>query len=169
MATVSLSSTQITNRDATPRVRSNSRISRGPVLCSMGMVSATAADGPLSKYKLCSIPSNARVLQVLLTNTSLGGSLSTADFGLYQTTANGGAAVDVDFFGSTIALTSAQSNVDIMTEANGAGYGKEDTEKPVWEVLGLTTDPRIDYDVVATVIGQVIDAGSVTVQVTYQI
>lgn len=169
MATVSISSTQITNRDASPRVRSNSRLSRGPVICSMGMCSATAADGPLSKYKFCSIPSNARIAAVLLTNTSLGGSLSTADFGLYQTTANGGAAVDVDFFGSTIALTTAQSNVDITTEANGAGFGKEDMEKPLWEALGLASDPRIDYDVVATVVGQVIDAGSVAVQVNYQL
>lgn len=169
MATVSVSSTQITNRDASPRVRSNSRISRGPLLCSMGVCAASAADGPLSKYKLCSVPSNARVAQVLLTNTALGGSLSTANFGLYQTTDNGGAVVDEDFFGSTVALTTAQSNVDITTEANGAGLGKDDMEKPLWEALGLSTDPKIDYDVVATVVAQVIDAGTVAVQVTYQI
>lgn len=169
MATVSVSSTQITNRDASPRVRSNSRISRGPLLCSMGVCEASAADGPGSKYKLCSIPSNARIAQVLLSNKSLGGSLSTANFGLYKTTDDGGAVVDEDFFGSTVALTSAQSNVDITTEANGAGLGKEDMEKPVWEVLGLSADPKIDYDVVATVVDQVISAGSVALQVTYQI
>ena len=171
MATVSILSTQITNRDASPRVRSNSRISRGPLVCSMGMVAATAADGPGSKYKLCSIPSNARVAQVLLSNVSLGGSLSTANFGLYKTTADGGAVVDEDFFGSTVALTSAQSNVDITTEANGSAVGlaKANLEKPIWEALGLSADPRIDYDVVATVVDQVISAGAVAVQVTYQL
>lgn len=170
MATVSVSSTQITNRDASPRVLSNSRISRGPLLGSMGVCATSAADDIGSKYKFCSVPSNARIAQLLLSNSSLG-TAGAMDVGVYQTTDNGGAVVDADFFASAVALTSAQSNVDITSEANGANasIGKEDLEKPLWEALGLSADPKRDYDIVGTVTTATIDAGYVALQATYQI
>lgn len=170
MATVSVSSTQITNRDASPKVLSNARISRGALLSSMGVCATTAADDIGSKYILCSIPSNARVAQVLISNSSLG-TAGAANVGIYQTTENGSAVVDADFFASAVALTSAQSNVDITTEANGANasIGKEDMEKPLWEALGLTSDPRRDYDVVATLSTATVDAGHIALQVNYVI
>lgn len=170
MATVTVSSTQITNRDASPRVKSNSRISRGALLCSMGVCATTAADDIGSKYKLCSVPSNARVLALLLSCTSLG-TAGAADIGLYRTTDDGGAVVDADFFASAVALTSALSNSDVTTEANGANasIGKDDMEKPLWEILGLSADPRIDYDVVATVTTATVDAGNIALQVMYQL
>jgi hypothetical protein len=170
MATVSVKSTQITNRDASPRVRSNSRISRGALLCSMGVCATTAADDIGSKYNLCSIPSNARVAQLLLSCSSLG-TAGAANIGLWQTTDNGGAVVDADFFASAVVLTSALSNSDITTEANGANasIGKEDMEKPIWEILGLTADPKIDYDIVAQLTAATVDAGYVALQAVYQL
>lgn len=170
MATVSVSSTQITNRDASPKVRSNSRISRGALLCSMGVCATSAADDIGSKYILCSIPSNARVAQLLLSNSSLG-TAGAANVGVWQTTENGGAVVDADFFASAVALTSAQSNVDITTEANGANasIGKEDMEKPLWEILGLSADPKRDYDIVAQLSTASVDAGYIAMQAVYQL
>lgn len=168
MATVSVSSTQITNRDASPRVRSNSRISRSPLLCSMGVCATGAADDIGSKYKLCSVPSNARIAQVLLSCTSLG-TAGAANIGLWRTTDDGGAVVDADFFASAVVLTSALSNSDVTTEANSTGLGKDDMEKPLWEALGLSVDPKIDYDVVAQLSAATVDAGAIALQVTYQI
>lgn len=170
MATVSVSSTQITNRDSSPKVLNNSRISRGALLCSMGVCATTAADDIGSKYKLCSIPSNARVAQVLLSCTSLG-TAGAANVGIWQTTENGGAVVDADFFGSAVSLTSALSNSDITTEANGASsaHSKANMEKPLWEALGLSADPKRDYDVVAQLSTATVDAGAIALQVTYQI
>lgn len=170
MATVSVSSTQITNRDSSPRVRSNSRISRGPILCSMGVCATTAADDIGSKYKLCSVPSNARIAQVLLSCTSLG-TAGAANIGIWRTTDDGGAVVDADFFGSAVVLTSALSNSDITTEANGASsaHSKANMEKPLWEALGLSADPKIDYDVVAQLSAATVDAGAIALQVMYQL
>lgn len=164
MATVSVSSTQITNRDASPRVLNNARIIKGAVQMTCGTLEASAADAAGSKYKLCQVPSNARIAQVLLSCDDLG-TAGAADIGIYKTTADGGAVVDADHFAAAQALTSALKNSDV-TFSSGV-YGIEDVEKPLWEALGLTTDPRIDYDIVATVTTATESAGTVSLQVTY--
>lgn len=170
MATVSTSSTQISNRDAIPRVISPGRITRGSLVVSCGTLETTAADDIGSKYKLCSIPSNAVVKQVLLSCDSLG-TAGAVDIGIYQTTDNGGAVVDADFFASAQSLTSALANSDVTFEANGAGasYDKSMVEKPLWLAMGLTADPKRDYDVVATVTTATISAGTLSLQVSYVI
>lgn len=170
MATVSISSTVITNRDASPRVISNSRISKGMVVSTCGTVEATAANDIGSKYILCSVPSNARIQQVLLSCDSLG-TAGAANIGIYQTTDNGGAVVDADFFASAQVLTSALANLDVTFEALGANasYDKAEIEMPLWQVLGLTADSKRDYDIVATLSAANVDAGTVSLQVTYVI
>lgn len=166
MATVSLLSTQITNRDASPKVLSNARLTKGVIMEAVGTVEATAADDIGSKYTLLSIPSNARMSDLLLTCDSLG-TAGAADIGLYDTTLNGGAVVDADFFASAQALTSALSKTSVLHES--AVFGKEDVEKPIWEALGLTEDPKKDYDVVLTLTTATIDAGTVSMHAQYVI
>lgn len=170
MATVSLSSTQITNRDASPRVRSASRIVKAQLYSSIGTLETSAADDIGSKYNLCSVPSNARMSRLLLSCDSLG-TAGAADIGLYQTTENGGAVVDADFFASAQSLTSALAQSDVMLEANGANasIGKDDLEKPLWEIIGLSEDPKRDYDIVMTLTTATIDAGTVTMEALYVI
>ena len=167
MATVSVSSTQITNRDAVPRVLSNARISRGAMQVSCGYCESSAADDIGSKYKLCSIPSNARVHSVLLSCDSTG-TAGAADIGIYQTTENGGAVVDADFFKAAQSLATALKNSDV-TFGNTGGYGVEEGEMPLWQALGLTSDPKRDYDVVATVTTATVSAASIFCQVAYVI
>lgn len=166
MATVSISSTYITNRDASPRVLSNARISKGTMLVACGTLETTAADDVGSKYKLCSLPSNARVSRVLLSCDS-SGTNGIADFGIYQTTENGGAVVDADHFASAQSIATALKNSDITFESGV--YGVEDIEKPLWEALGLSADPRRDYDVVATVTTATVDAATLSLQIYYVI
>lgn len=166
MATVSVYSTQITNRDASPRVLNNARISKGAMQVSAGVAEAGAADDIGSKYYFCSIPSNARVVKVLLSCDSVG-TTGTADFGIYQTTKNGSAVVDADHFASAQALTTALKNSDITFESGV--YGVEDIEKPLWEALGLSADPKIDYDIVATLTQATVGGGTLSLQVIYAI
>lgn len=170
MATVSVSSTQISNRAASPKVKSNSRICQGPLVGTMGVCATSAADDIGSKYTFFSLPSNARLFQLLLSTNGLG-TTGAANIGLYQTTDNGGAVVDADLFATAVALTAALSNSDITTEAAGAGasIGVDDLEKPIWEILGLTADPKIDYDVVATLTTATVSAGYVALQASYMI
>lgn len=167
MATVSVSSTQITNRDATPRVLNNSRISKGAMQVSCGYAESSAADDIGSKYKMCSVPSNARIHSVLLSCDSVG-TAGAADIGIYQTTDNGGAVVDADFFKAAQSLVTALKNSDV-TFGNTGGLGVEEGEMPLWQALGLTADSKRDYDIVLTVTTATVSAGSIFLQAAYVI
>jgi hypothetical protein len=133
---------------------------------SAGIAEAGAADDIGSKYYMCSLPSNARVMQVLLSCDSVG-TTGTADIGIYQTTKNGSAVVDADHFASAQALTTALKNSDVTFESGV--YGVEDIEKPLWEALGLSADPKIDYDVVLTLTQATVGGGTLSLQVIYAI
>lgn len=164
MAVETVKSTQITNRDASPRALSNARLTKMDVQMSCGTAEAAAAASVGSKYIMCSIPSNARVAQVLL-SCDASGATGTADIGIYQTTDNGGAVVDADHFGSAVVITSALKNSDV-THESGA-YGVEEIEKPLWEALGLTADPKRDYDVVITLTAIHADGGTLSLQAIF--
>lgn len=170
MATVSVSSTIISNRDASPRVLSNARISKGMLLSCAATTEVPAAADIGSTFKLVSIPSNARLGQLLLSCDSMG-TAGAANIGLYQTTDNGGAVYDADFFAAAQVFTSALKNSDITFAANGAGAsnGIDKIEMPLWQAMGLTADPKRDYDVVATLTAAVVAGGTLSLQVSYAI
>lgn len=161
MASVDVLSQQITNRDATPRVLDDSRESKGMLMEAIGTLEATAADTSDSTYRFFSLPSNCRVSEILMSCDDLG-TAGAVDVGIYQTTENGSAVVDADFFASAQVTTTALTNSDITHES--AVYGIEDAEKPLWEALGLSEDSRRDYDVVATVTTANVDAGTITMK-----
>ncbi len=165
MATVSVSSTMITNRDATPKVLSNSRISKGAMQVACGYCESGTADDIGSKYLFCSVPSNARIQQVLLSCDSTG-TAGAADIGVYQTTANGSAVVDADFFTAAKSLATALKNSDV-TYGNTGGLGVEEGEKPLWEAMGLSADTKRDYDIVATVTTATVSAASIFLTISY--
>jgi hypothetical protein len=147
MATVK--STWITNAEATPAVATNSNESTGVlrVAKSVATVSATQASGDI--IRLVRVPSNARIDAVLL-NTGDATTAGAIDIGVYQTTANGGAVVDADLFASALALTGGPFNNSDQTFESGE-YTYAEAALPLWEALGLTVDPKREYDICATV------------------
>ena len=148
MAVAALKSASITNRDASPRVANDSILERGRLRTASGWVETATDDDIASTYRFCQVPSNAKIVAVLLW---ADGSSATGDMdvGLYQTTDNGAAVVDADLFGSAVDINAAAlSAVDITHES--AVYGLEDTDKALWEALGLSADTSIFYDVVGT-------------------
>lgn len=147
MAVEALKSSIITNADATPPVLSNARISDMTMKEAIGTKQASASASIGSTYRLCRIPSNARISEVILSCDAFD-TTGTADIGIYQTAANGGAVVDADFFGSAVVLTSALPGTDVTHESGV--FGIEDVEKPLWEALGLSADSHRDYDVALT-------------------
>jgi hypothetical protein len=150
MAVVTTKSGSVTNRDATPRVLVDSNLAGGRMKEWAGTIETTGTDSAGSKYILCSgVPSSARVSQVLLScdgNNTNG----TVDIGVYKSTADGGAVVDADFFASAQAIGTIQKHLDVTYESGV--YGIEDIEKPLWQALGLTSDPNLLYDIVATIV-----------------
>lgn len=164
MAVVTTKSGAITNRDASPKVLSNSIISKGAIIEAVGTIETTGSDSAGSKYIFAQIPSHARVSAVYLScdgnNTNGAG-----DIGLYKSTDAGGAVVDADFFASAQAIGTALKNSDVTHESGV--YGIEDIEKPLWEALGLSEDPNLIYDVVMTITTADDAADTVSLKVQY--
>lgn len=164
MAVVIIKSGAITNRDASPKVLSNSIISKSALYEAVGTIETNGDDTAASKYIMATLPSNARVSAVLLScdgNNTAG----TINVGLYRSTIDGGAVVDADLFASAQAIGTILKNSDITHESTV--YGIEDIEKPLWEALGLTSDPGVMYDLVATIVTADDAADSITIKIQY--
>jgi len=144
-----VNSTWITNAVATPKVFTDANKSAGiaKVAKSAATVSATQASG--DTIRMVRVPSNARIDAVLLT-TADATTAGNVDIGIYQTEENGGAVVDSDLFASALALTGGPFVRSDQTFESGE-YTYAESAKPLWEVLGLTSDPGREYDVVLKV------------------
>jgi len=145
MAVVNVKSTLLTNRDAAPRTI-NPVVNDGARVRSKAFtVEVTNGDSIGSTFRLCDVPSNARINSLRLFFDSI--TSAAADVGLYQTTANGSAVVDADAYASAVSIASANTTgLEVMFEARNI----DKVGKRVFEDAGLTTDPFRDYDLVAT-------------------
>lgn len=163
MATEALKSGVITNRDATPSVLTTGN--PGTVRRAYGKVECAGGDAG-STYRFCSIPSNAKMVRAFYSCDDLGTGV-TLNIGLYQTTANGGAVADQDFFASALDVATAAVGITEITFERGATLIDE-IEKPLWERLGLSADSQREYDVVA-VSASAAATGTLAVWVEYVI
>lgn len=171
MAVENIKSNAVTNRDATPKVLNNSWIQGGQLIEAVGICEAAAAASSASTYHFCQVPSNARISQVLLSSDDHG-TTGLIDIGVYKSTLDGGTVVDADFFASAVDIkTAALANSDITYEADAAdaaaGFGLSDSEKPLWQALGLTSDPKITYDIVGTLTEASLSGGTLVLKVRY--
>ncbi len=149
MSAEHLKSAGITNATATPIVASNPHQSQGVLKESQGVCTPAVAAEANSTYRFCRVPSNARISQVLVKSLDFT-TAGAVDIGIYQTAANGGAVVDADLFASALSMIGGPyENLDVTFESTQ--YSTAESEKQLWEVLGLSADPLIDYDVAATV------------------
>lgn len=146
MATENILSAAITNRDAIPSVKSNS-VLKGAVKEVVGVVACGTGDLG-STYRFFSVPSNARMSDLKIYSPDMG-TTGLADVGLYDTTENGSAVVDADFFASAIDMKTAALNGSDILHESGV-FSLANSEKPLWQALGLSVDPCKEYDVVLT-------------------
>lgn len=159
MAVVNLKSTAITNATATPPVLNSANIERGNLRVSQGFANIASGDSATSTYRLGRVRSSDRINQVLVYAPDIG-TTTAGDLGLYRTNADGGAVVDVDFIASALSLNGGALNgVDITFEAGAAGGVITNAEKRVWECLGLSADPHLEYDLTLTLTGAADAAG----------
>ena len=164
MSAEHLKSAVITNATATPKVLSNAAIYAGTMKEAIGVVTPAAAAEANSTYRFCRIPSNARVSQVLLKNAAFT-TAGAVNIGLYDI--DGGAVVDADLFCSALALTAAKDFADVTYESTE--YTIAESEKMLWEVLGLSADPCKEYELTA-VVTTAFDGGSImAIKVRYAV
>lgn len=163
MAAENLKSGVITNRDASPVVLTTSN--PGRVFLSYGKVECAGGDAG-STYRFCTVPSNAKMVRCFYSCDDLGTGV-TMNVGLYQTTGNGGAVVDQDFFASALDVATAAVAITEITFERGATLIDE-LEQPLWQRAGLSADSQRDYDVVA-VSASAAATGTMVVWVEYVI
>lgn len=166
MSVVVTKSQAITNRDASPKVLNNSNISKASMKKALGVVSIASGDSIGSTYLVCSIPSSALVSSVKASAPDIGTTVA-ADIGLYKDTAGGGAVVDADFFKAALDLHSGAISKSELV--NGNVITVANMEKRIWEHLGLSSDPQIQYDVVATLTAAADAAGALCLEVDFDV
>lgn len=150
MAVTNRNSDQIANIVAVPRVTLFPADGPSILRTVRGVVTPAADDSATSVFRLCRIPSNAVIRSVILT----AGNATTAgagDVGLYQTAENGGAVVDADLFASAQALTSSAAARGLDVTLESGVYTTANANQQLWAVLGLSSDPKRDYDVAYTI------------------
>lgn len=149
MAVVNRNSGAIANSVADPLVLNNPGQGLGVRKQINGVVTTAADDSATSVARFVRVPSNATNLQVMLScaDATTGGAINV---GVYQTEDNGGAVVDADLFASAFVLTNGPYDHAELTFESGE-YTLAESVLPLWQVLGLTSDPSIEYDIAQTI------------------
>lgn len=150
MAIVDRNSTAIADMVATPVVLVNpSKGAPSTLRESAGYVANAADDTAASIHRFCRVPSNARISQLLF-STGDATTAGALNLGIYKTVDDGGTVVDADLFVSALDLTGGPFlNVDVTYESGE--YTVAESVMPLWQALGLTSDPKIEYDIAATI------------------
>lgn len=170
MAVVNTKATAVTNGDASSQTNNSMKIDGGRLREKVGTVEAANGDSIASTYRMARVKSGDRISRILLSCDAI--TTCAGDVGIYDiASVNSGAVVDADFFASAQSLASALVNSDITHEADaadaGAGFGLADVEKPLWQALGLSSDPGKLYDIVVTLTAAAASAGTISLKVQY--
>lgn len=175
MAVDHVKSTYITNMDASPAIPPTAG-EGGPAplkSVSSGSVVAVASSSQDATYQFCRVPSNSKIKTIFFESQAQAG--GTMDIGLYYATDGEGGkptsllaanAIDQDFFASAVALTSLSQPTNVTNESGT--YTPDKQVQPLWQAVGLTSDPGGYFDIVGTVVGAITTGtGKMGMQVQY--
>ena len=105
--------------------------------------SIAAAAGGGTVYRMARVHSNDSIHSLLVGNTANGGS-GAVTVGLYNI--NGGAVVSAALFATGISTVSAVAPAQLRYSTLTASTAGQ----RIWELLSLTSDPNLDYDLTIT-------------------
>lgn len=164
MSVINRSSAQITNRDASPQILNDPGVCGGAVKRCVAKVTATNADSATSVYRMFQIPSNAVIASLKMVADALGTG-AKVNIGVYQTSENGGAVVasQGSLFASAVDVAAATALTDYRYSALTASGA----EKQLWDLMGLSADPCILYDICVVVNVAIATTGSLALECTY--
>jgi hypothetical protein len=152
-------SSLISNADTVPAVLNNPRVDGGFERTKVATSSVINVDSIGSIIRFFRVPSNAVMTDLRVYCPSINGALT--DIGLYRTEKDGGAVVDADLFASAQALTSTLTGADVLHESGVFSIANGGQE--LWQALGLTSDPSVQYDVAFTLTAAATSTGAVKV------
>lgn len=173
-----LKSPAITSLDTIPPfTASTGEGSQGYLREISGFVTPVAADAAGSTYQFVRIPTNAKVKSVVLNSGAQGA--GAIQIGVYYSDstvdgtapANQGLVVPtsgVDFFASDVSLASAIIGLDEVMQnlATSTANNPALINTPLWQALGLTSDPGGYFDIVGTVHTTAVTTGGKPVSLT---
>lgn len=139
------SSTAVSNADSVPRKLNTGILSHARLREAVATVETAAADAAGHQYRILRVHSSWRISSLEIGHDAVTG-MTTADVGIWDTSANGDAVVDLDFFATNLDISAAGALTDRTYQRSAARIS--DIAKPLWEQLGLTSDPNKEYDVV---------------------
>lgn len=175
MAVVDLKSGSITNFDASPRVAEDAgKGAPARLLMVDDFVTTANGDSIDSIYRMVRVPSTAKIKKVRIEHVALGAGCLT-DVGVFYANSVGeigagktaGAVIDRDFFASAYdaAAASVSGGVDVTNESGN--YTLNEREMPLWEAVGLTSDPGGKFDICLQLTAATAAAGRVGLKVEY--
>lgn len=166
MAVETLKGVGVTNRDATPRVLNATGVLEGAgEKCGMDYLASVPASASVgSTIRLGSVPSNCRITDLRLTSDAQ--TAGAFDVGVYRTTADGGAVVDQDFFATAVSCASAVVNSDVLNESTTNTIAKQ--SQPLWQALGMTSDPKSQLDLVLTCATTAVTTGTGAIMLRFR-
>lgn len=171
MAVADTHSTTLTNLEADPLVVADIRNQHGRLRIKTETVAIAAADDDTSTYRFFRVKSSDSIKSLQLVTSADVTSGTDFDLGLY--TIDSGSAVDADLYADGISLATQVPAVPHVVatasylecrfgDASTAVVG--DINNQVWEDLGLTSDPGLQYDVVLT--GNTVGSAAANVTLT---
>ena len=163
MAVVNTLDQTITDLDATPIVLANTRDYGGRVRRVVGTIEIAVADDDLSTFRMVRVHSSWSVHSIKTFQDAITG-FTSADIGLYQTAANGGAVLDVDAYASAVNLATADV---VGTERAFEARDIANVKQQVFQDAGLVADNDrfLDLTITANTLGAT--AGTLTMVVEY--
>jgi len=166
MGVVTAYSTALTNSKAIPRKQNPAALERGKIRRSQGFASIANGDSVGSIYAICRIRSCDYLDRTRIVAPDIG-TTTAANVGLYAVNADGtvGAVVSASFIAAAVVLNAGAIDTDITFQSGANGGLHTNAEKRVWEILGLATDPGVDYFVALTLTGAADAAGTVLLRV----
>jgi hypothetical protein len=157
MAVDHVKSTGITNLDASPPTANTAGEGASGLLREIsGFATGVAASSINATYQFVRIPSPAKVKSIIFASEAQAA--GAMDIGLYKATDGTGGnptsllaanAIDQDFFATAVALTAASAETEVVNESGTYTYDKRNM--PIWQAVGLTTDPGGYFDIVGTI------------------
>ncbi len=131
-----------------------------------GHAVVVAASSVGATYQLVRLPSTSKVKDVIFESAAQGAGVF--NIGVFYATDKSvpgkpttllvADAIDADFFGSSIDCASAVARTDITNEAGF--YPIDKRHQPLWQALGLASDPGGNFDIVASVITTAVTTGT---------
>lgn len=161
MAVETVQSQLIIDREA--GVKTNPRVDNARMKRKYATVAVPDASSIGSTFRMFQLSSSDTVEALILSCSAI--TSAEGNVGLYRTNEDGGAVVDADLFASAQSVASALTATNITHESGV--YPHTEKGLPLWEVVGLTADPFLKYDVVVTLTAAATAAGTLSLSCFY--